>query len=56
MGGYTWYRANAPLSLNSMLLLTTNNRLVLQNIIHASLDELEDGALVAESEDLDDLR
>jgi hypothetical protein len=32
-----------------------NNRLILQNIINASLDELEEGSIVSETEDIDDV-
>ena len=38
-----------------MLMMSINNHLMLQNIINANLDELDENTLIAENEDLDEL-
>ena len=51
---YLKYRSMVPVPTNG-LMMWLNNSLLLQNIINASLDDLDESVLVAESEDVEDL-
>ena len=50
------YRASKSLPTNNLLMVAINKRLSLENMIGASLDILDEDSVIAENEDLDELR
>ncbi|CAI2381379.1 unnamed protein product [Moneuplotes crassus] len=48
-------QAALPATTGQLMMMSINNRLMLENIIKSNLDELEDNVLLAENEDLEEV-